>query len=83
MTHSNQSIQTYDFVIDHDGRQYQCRRVVTGKRVLYQTVYVEVCGHKDDGVSYGRSQHPADTMEGIAELIAHELVEDRKRSSQI
>ncbi len=65
---------TYSFSVQHDGRPYECERIVTGKRVLRQTIIVKGVGSKEDSAPYGQRGHPAVTMEGIARLIAHEVI---------
>jgi hypothetical protein len=64
----------HSFTIEKSGIQYQCVRDVTGTRVLRQTVHVIGIGSEPDPASYGINGHPSATMEGIARLIANEIV---------
>lgn len=78
MAPKDSNSQQYEFSIEHDGTQYRCERIVTGKRVLRQTIRVIGVGSEEDSVDYGPEGHPPETMTGIACLIAHEIV-GRKR----
>ena len=64
----------YQFTVEENGKTYHCERVVTGQRVLYQTIYVNGVGSKDDSAAYGAKYHPVETMESIAILIAYEII---------
>lgn len=64
----------YQFTVEANGRTYNCERVVTGKRVLRQTIDVTGVGSKADSADYGRHAHPVASMEGIARIIAHEII---------
>ncbi len=65
----------YRFTIEKDGKTYECEREVTGTRVLRQTVTVIGFGKKNDPANYGKKWHPSSTMEHIALLIAHEIID--------
>jgi hypothetical protein len=67
-----ETIRRFDFTVDVDGKVYNCRRDVTGVRVLRQLVYVVGIGSKADGASYDSIR--ASTMEGIARIIAGEII---------
>jgi len=64
----------YQFTVEERNKTYHCERVVTGQRVLYQTIYVIGVGSNDDSAVYGKKYHPPETMESIARLIAHEII---------
>lgn len=67
-----------NFTISHDdGRNYNCYRTVYGTTVLRQTITVVGRNSKRDPAKYGRHGHPISTMEGIAELIAVEILNGR------
>jgi hypothetical protein len=69
---------TFKFTVEHEGKTFDCERVVTGTRVLYQTVYVVSVGSKADSAAYGHKGRPPETMESIARLIAHEILRDSR-----
>ena len=69
----------YEFSIEHDGTQYRCERIVTGKRVLRQTIHVAGVGSEEDSVDYGSRGHPPETMADIARCIAYEIVQRKRR----
>jgi hypothetical protein len=66
--------ETYQFTVENKGKTYQCERVVTGQRTLYQEIHVIGIGSKSDPAAYGKKYHPPQTMEGIARVIAQEII---------
>ena len=67
----------YPFTVDMGGKTYDCRRVVTGTRVLDQLIVVEGIDSEHDGARYGPKQHPVSMMEANAKLIAIDLINKR------
>jgi hypothetical protein len=67
--------KSYEFTIVANGTMYQCKRLVTGTRVLTQTVHVAGFGSANDSGVYGVGRNPAAAMQRIAELIAARIVE--------
>lgn len=70
---------TFKFTIAHEGKTYECERIVEGKRVLHQTVVVVGVGSKEDPASYGQRGHPVESMAGVACLIADEILRENTR----
>lgn len=68
----------YTFTVEANGKIYDCERKVTGKQVLRQTIHVIGQGSKEDSASYGRKYHPPITMEGVARLIAYEIIREKR-----
>ena len=66
--------ESYNFQFEYDGKWYACQRVVTGTRTLTQRIDVTGVGSKDDSATYGHGAHPIATMEGIARIIAGEIL---------
>lgn len=64
----------YEFKIEKNGVTSNCKREVTGKKVLRQRIHVIGVGSKEDSASYGGHYHPISSMEGIARIIASEIV---------
>lgn len=62
------------FTVDHEGVEYACERLVTGQRVLRQTIHVHRLGSKPDSASYGKTGHPPSSMESVARMIAYEII---------
>lgn len=67
--------RTYDFTIEFNGKTYNCQREVSGKRDLYQMIYVHKFGYKQDPALYGVKGHPVETMATTARLIAFEIIQ--------
>jgi len=67
----------YPFTVEVNGRTYNCWREVTGTRKLRQTVYVEGVGNKPDA-EYGKGAHPICTMEGVAKVVAREIIRENQ-----
>jgi len=63
----------YKFEMEYAGKTYSCIRVVTGTRVLKQTIYVGI-DSEADSVDYGPKHHPVETMDGIARIIAGQII---------
>lgn len=70
----DQRQQKCPFVVEVKGKSYECERLVSGTRLLTQTVTVRGLGTEADSAEYGSSAHPAIAMEGIATLIAMGIV---------
>lgn len=68
----------YKFTVQANGKTYDCEREVTGKRIFRQQIRVIGVGSKQDSASYGGRYHPPESMEGIARLIAHEIIREQK-----
>ncbi|MEI8373455.1 MAG: hypothetical protein WCJ35_11565 [Planctomycetota bacterium] len=62
---------TYQFTVDVGGKEYDCRRVVTGTQVLYQSIVVEGIDSEPDTARYGPKQP---RMERMAKQIAIDLI---------
>ena len=72
----------YDFTVDFQGKTYQCERTVEGTRVLTQDLHVKGIGDKSDTATYGQRGHRISSMEGIAKVLAVELIiESQKKKS--
>jgi hypothetical protein len=69
----------YAFTVEDNGQTYECEREVTGKQVFTQTIHVRGVGSKSDSASYSdsRGYHPPISMEGIARLIAFEIIREQ------
>ena len=67
-----QKEQTIDFLLELNGKQYKCSRVVTGTSSFTQTVYA-VMDQEPDGMTYDHSNKVA--MESGARIIARKLIE--------
>lgn len=67
--------ERFEFTVTHDGKDYACERLVTGTRVLTQTITVYGNGSKPDN-SYGARGHPINTMESVASLIALDIIRE-------
>ena len=66
---------TRKFEVTINGKTYQCESTITSSEdVLDQDVRVIGVGHKRDPASYGRKWHRPESMDGIAELIAGEII---------
>ena len=59
--------------IEYEGKIYHGRRIVTGKRKLFQTIYYTT-KYKEDGRSY--KPHQDALMRSIAKIILRELVQE-------
>jgi hypothetical protein len=68
----------YAFTVKAKDKTYDCERVVTGKRVLRQTIHIKGIGSKLDPASYGpKPKHSSIiTMENVARLIAREIIRE-------
>jgi hypothetical protein len=64
----------YQFTVEVKGTKYDCERVVEGTRILNQEITVNGVGSKSDPARYGEGQYPVRSMEGIAKLIAGEII---------
>ncbi len=65
----------YAFTVEVDGKTYPCERIVSGTRVLTQSVSVLGLGSENDQANYGGPRgHPAASMPGIAKLIAQSII---------
>lgn len=74
-------IDKHDFTVEVDGKTYKCHRLVSGTRALTQRIYVTGCEEsKADDVRYGQRGRPESTMEGIAKMIAREIIRENKKS---
>jgi hypothetical protein len=62
------------FFVEVSGKSYECERVVSGTRVMTQTVTVRGMGTEADAANYGSSATPPIAMEGVATLIAMGIV---------
>lgn len=71
---SDKRQQKCAFFVEVGGKSYECERVISGTRVLTQTVSVRGVGTEADAVEYGSSAHPAIAMDGNATLIAMGMV---------
>jgi hypothetical protein len=67
-----------DFTIEFDGKSYTGRRLVTGSRVLSQTIFF-AGNSKDDGHPYKSNEETL--MRLVARSILRELVEEELRES--
>lgn len=68
-------MKQYPFTVEFNGKTYDCERLVTGERVLRQTVRVAGVGSKNDPASYAKNRyHPLSTMESMAKIIAQEIL---------
>ena len=68
---------TKKFEVTINGKTYQCESTIrTSKDVLDQDIRVIGVGHKRDPASYGRKWHRPGSMDGIAELIAVEIIHE-------
>lgn len=67
--------QVYNFQVNHDGKAYDCRRIVSGSRRLTQTMEVLGVGSKRDTAIYATSNgRPIESMESIARVLAGEIL---------
>jgi hypothetical protein len=66
--------QRYEFTVEMNGKTYRCVREVEGARVLHQSVSAHGIGSENDGARYGAKHHPIVSMEGIARLIATQII---------
>jgi hypothetical protein len=68
--------RVHKFTVQLNGRSYACERHVEGVRALYQSVHVEGLGSKQDSARYGHGKFdsPLVSMEGVARLIAGEII---------
>ena len=57
---------TYQFTVEVGGKKYDCKRVVTGTRVLDQFIVVEGIDSDHDTARHGPKQHRVSLMEGVA-----------------
>ena len=64
-----------NFVVQRDGKIYECSRTIAGSRSLRQTVRVNGFGTKTDPAEYGNNGHRIESMPMTARLIAHELIQ--------
>lgn len=65
----------YEFKVDVDGKTFACERTVLGTRVLTQSINVIGIGTEKDQADYGGSGgHPVASMEGIARVIATNII---------
>jgi hypothetical protein len=69
---------TYPFFVEYEGIRYQCKRIVEGKKVLYQTIHVCGIDFEEDG-PYGPNKNPPETMVSNAKLIAREIIRKSPR----
>jgi hypothetical protein len=70
-----------DFELEYSGKVFRCRQIVTGDKVLYQSIHVDGIGSKPDAAPYGGPQgHPVSSMASAARLIAWEIIGDQHKS---
>jgi hypothetical protein len=71
-----------EFSIEHQGIQYTCERIATGKGVLHQKIYVVGVGCQEDVMPYGPQHYPPETMPGTAYVIAQDIIHTSWRKRQ-
>jgi hypothetical protein len=69
------------FTVKVDGKTYKCERLVTGTRVLSQTVHVEgIVRTENDPARYGGPMgHSIASMEFTAKVIAGIMIQDKRK----
>jgi hypothetical protein len=72
--HRPQPIHTVPFTVTMSGETYQCERTVRGEGKLTQTINVRGIGSETDSGAYGPGWSPWVSMEGIANLIAAQII---------
>jgi hypothetical protein len=72
---------TEEFTVDVDGKTYQCRRTVTGTRVLRQRITVDEIGTEPDGGKYGHNGYPVSRMDPYARTIAKSIIKKSREQS--
>ena len=66
--------EKFEFTIQVEGKTYDCERAVSGTREFTQKIKVIGIGLETDSARYGPKRHRPESMESMAEQIAHEIV---------
>jgi hypothetical protein len=67
--------QRHKFKVTHNGKMYDCERVVTGSGSKTQRIKVLGVGSEEDWANYGLHGRPSDDMESTAETIASSIIQ--------
>lgn len=71
------------FTVKVDDVDYQCKRVIEGKQVFTQTIYVDGFGYEDDTEQYSnKNPHQnISLMDHFARQIARSIISKAKKST--
>jgi hypothetical protein len=73
----------YKFLINRNGKTFECERAVSGNEILQQTVTVSGIGSKTDAARYGKKMKNGLTMEFVARSIALAIIEKQESEEKV